>query len=205
MKRIAAIMVSIFGLASPVWAGTSYLYLPASACRPYVTGLGDCGACTRAADAITGRGNIVIPTNTADQTVVCDVTFPNSAQDNTPTVSVFWHANSTDTAKNACWRTRFVVAGATDSLVDLDVDGTIWSALTTTAVGSIANLSMKSDISNMTARSSISSTPADCNVVNCRNRPGALYVSRRGSSNCTTSLTAASTILDQINFVYTTP
>lgn len=215
MKTAIRLLVGALLLCAGPAHAVGYWYLTASSCHPLPA---DCSGCVKGKDSL-GREIITIPNSASDQTIVCDVTFPNNAVLPTVATTVFWHANSVDTSKNACWRTssRFV-NNASDLLTDLNADLTnvlYFSAPLSTPVGAIANQHIESDVGNQYAFTDVSSGGAlhHCDVLTafptgtreCRGHPGAVFVQRRGSSNCANSLTAVDTIFDQLNFLYTTP
>lgn len=205
ITRSFMILALLAAGARAATAATSYIYIPASACRPYNgNDGGDCVNCTRPSDLGTERAQISIPNSAADQSIVCDVTFPNSATNVTPTVEVLWHASSVDSAKNACFRARQVCVPAGSSPAYLNGTGdeaTAFSTLTTTA---LTTTSLENRVSSMTLTArQASGSNADCTTSACKNRMCALFIQRRGSSNCSNSLTTTPVLIDQINYSYT--
>lgn len=202
--------------ALPAWgANFSYVYIPAAACRPY----SDCPSCSRGTDTNTGRGYISIPSNSADQTLVCDLTFPFNALGITNGASVTWHTSSTDTTKVACWRasTRFVSSGDTIDELNVDLGNIAWfSGTDQTAASASTNAVLRTDLDNLTAYTQVqlgngALLPCSLTLGNqayCGRKPGAFFVQRRGSSNCGTggfqSVTTP-TIFDQVEYEYNTP
>lgn len=106
---------------------------------------------------------------------------------------VIWHANSTDTSKNACWLVSVtaigVDLGGQFDITAADLDSSPATVTDTLAAGATAKNPQESSGSSFAPTLTSSGGNADCGGTNCRNLQAVVRLARDNSGSCTSNHT----------------